>query len=661
MKNKPNSILLFGLLALGSLLIAMLGYDYTHKPFTEENLVGVLTALWQTLVAFIVIAVAGGIGNRFLGLDNHPRLERMGLGLALGMPILSIATLLVSSAVGTGVIPLTLLLVLVGLFFRKSVVSWLRHMAHIRSIIEGRYVTAIVMMAALIFLLHLGIALAPPTMFDALVYHFALPQAYIQTGQFQYIPDNMFWGMPQTTEMFYLLAMRFAGNESAALVSLLVGLTTVLGMAGYLADRFGKIAAWTAIAALLAGETLTIALSSGYVEWSVILFGWAALVALDRWFDTRKRNLLILSGIICGAALGTKYTAGIVLLGCLVGLIFLPSSQTWKQRFSNMLVLGGLAALFSLPWWIKNFAFTGNPFYPFFFPAGAMNEFRLYHYQQVPIFGDWRSIILLPWQATIWGVEAGDGFSASIGAILVGLSPLIWIGWKSRTNAQRSSIKIALSVILVGFAIWAVGSRFSGLLIQSRLFFGIFPAWALLAGAGMDSIWNLRAMNIRFGRVAGALVILMFGFNLFASWTGFIARDPLAYVIRLEDEQKYLSRNMGTYASAIENIRALPAESRVLMLWEARGMGCWPRCDADEVIDHWYVEVRTYQTPERILASWQDKGYTHLLLFQAGADYIREREPRYATEDWHKLETLLSHLPPPTIVGSYKLYTLITP
>ncbi|NCT22411.1 hypothetical protein GW781_14815, partial [bacterium] len=237
-----------------------------------------------------------------------------------------------------------------------------------------------------------------------------------------------------------------------------------------------------------------------------------------------------------------------------------------------MLTVVGFAILFSLPWWVKNAFFTGNPFYPFFFPAGAMNEFRLFNYQHVPVWGNWNSVILLPWQATIWGVEAKEGFSASIGAILVGLSPLAWMGWKSRTNAQQNSIKIAISLVFVGFAVWAVGSRFSGLLIQSRLFFGIFPAWAILAGAGMDSIWNLRAANIRFGRVASALVLLILGFNLFATWTEFIVRAPLAYVIRQEDKQGYLLRNMGTYAIAMETIQSLPANSRVLMLWETRGL-----------------------------------------------------------------------------------------
>ncbi len=658
--KKNNQTLYYGLFALASLLTAMLGYVYTHKPFTAENLIGVLTAFWQTLIALFIIAVAGGIGEYFLKADNRHELERMGISLALGIPILSIATLLIGSTIGTGIFSLTFFLALTGFLCRKSIGKWVRHLARLKTIISGKYGTAIAVIAALIFVMHFVTALAPPTMFDTLVYHFTLPQAYLQTGKIQYVPDNMFWGMPQTTEMLYLLAMRFAGMESATLVSLFIGLTAMLGMAGYITNRFGKIAAWTGIAAILAGETLTAALSSGYIEWTVLLLGWAIFASFNYWLETRNRNDLILCGALCGAAIGTKYTAGIVLLGIMVALIFLPVLQTWKQRISNALLVGIFAVLFSLPWWIKNAVFTGNPFYPFFFPAGAMNEFRLFNYQHVPIWGNWSSVILLPWQATFWGVEAKDGFSASIGAILVGLSPLVWIGWKSRTEAQRNNIKTALLIVFVGFVVWAIGSRVSGLLIQSRLFFGIFPAWALLAGVGMDSIWYLRAANIRFGRVASALTLLMLGFNLFATWTGFIVRDPLAYVIRQEDDQGYLARNLGMYAVTMKTIQSLPADSRVLMLWETRGLACWPKCDADEVIDRWYDDVNTFQTPEKILASWQEKGYTHLLLNQAGVDFVRPREPRLTTEDWEKFETLLTRLGPPTILGSYALYPLQT-
>jgi predicted anti-sigma-YlaC factor YlaD len=100
MKKNFNTTLLYSLLALTSLLVAMLGYVYTHKPFVAENLVGLLTALWQTLVAFTIIALAGGIGEAAFRLQKHPPLVRIGLDLALGIPILSIATLSLGTIIG---------------------------------------------------------------------------------------------------------------------------------------------------------------------------------------------------------------------------------------------------------------------------------------------------------------------------------------------------------------------------------------------------------------------------------------------------------------------------------------------------------------------------------------------------------------------------------
>jgi hypothetical protein len=39
-------------------------------------------------------------------------------------------------------------------------------------------------------------ALAPPTQFDSLVYHLALPQKYILSGKINYVQGNFFFSFP---------------------------------------------------------------------------------------------------------------------------------------------------------------------------------------------------------------------------------------------------------------------------------------------------------------------------------------------------------------------------------------------------------------------------------------------------------------------------------
>lgn len=331
MKKSTNITLFYGLLSLASLLIALLGYTYTHKPFIPGKLVGLLTAVWQTLIALVIIAMAGGIGESILKIESRNALVKIGLDLALGISLLSIATLIIGSTIGVGFLSLSIFLGLIGLLFRRPIAAWVGLFTILKPSKMGKYATAIAVMTVLLILMHFGFALAPPTSFGTLVYHFSLPKAHLQMGQIQYLPDNMFWGMPQNTETLYLLAMRFAGVESATIASLLIGLIAVLGIFGYIMKRFGNIAACTTTAALLAGETLTKSFSSGYLEWTIILFGWATIAALDYWFETRDRKMLVLCGIFCGAAIGTKYAAGIILLGCLAALAFLPSEQKWTR------------------------------------------------------------------------------------------------------------------------------------------------------------------------------------------------------------------------------------------------------------------------------------------------------------------------------------------
>ncbi len=350
------------------------------------------------------------------------------------------------------------------------------------------------MAAGTIFILceSLAVALAPPMEWDTLTYHFALPNAYLQNGHITYLADTMFWGMPQLTEMIYLPAIRIAGIEAAAVTGVLVGAVALLGLLGYVKSKFNNVAAWTAVAAVLAGGSLSWSLATGYVDWMGLLFGWSALAALTHWLEKQDRRMLILAGLFCGGAIGTKYSAGVVLIGAILVLGLMPRHQGWKTFISNIFILGLTAAITSSPWWIKNFLGTGNPFYPFLFPSGAMDQIRLNIYEKAPAWRDWRAVILLPWQATFLGIGGKEGFSADIGPLLVGLSPLAWINWKSRSQAQRTAILTAAIITAAGFVLWAVGSRISGLLIQTRLYFAFFAAWAVLAGAGMDAIWNLK-------------------------------------------------------------------------------------------------------------------------------------------------------------------------
>lgn len=663
MKSSSSSKkgLLLGSLGLLWLVIVLVGYYYTHKPFTPDLVVGLLVASWRIVLVFGLVSLSGGLGHSLLkGKADQPFSQTV-LQAALGLGILSLVTLAIGSTLGFQLWLFALLIIALGVFLRINIRVWWVSWKALKDawLDSGKFGKVIAVSAVFILFTTLLISLAPPIEFDALSYHLAIPHAYLQAGRISYLPDNMFWGMPEGMEMLNTLAMLFGGSEAALLLGWSIGLLTLLGIFSFTRERFGSDAGWVALACLLVGETFSASLAWGYVEWPSMLFATAMLIALDDWLGTSDRKSLILAGVFAGLCLSTKYTAGIMLLAGFAVIFRHSRSLKWKGTLSSLLLFGSSAVILFSPWLIKNFLATGNPLYPLLFPSGAMDQIRLDFYQKNSVPPGWLDGLLLPWQATIWGVEGKMGFSASIGPLFLGLSLLSGIGWKDRTDPEKRSILIVAVITVAGFLIWAIGSQFFGLLDQTRIFFSFFPAWAILAGVGFDAFGRLRAKGIRFGRIASALVLLVVIFTSFETGLRSLDQAAAKFIVGQRSELQYLSDHLSWYGSVMQSIRELPFGSKVLMLWETRSLYCLPKCDPDEVIDRWYHDIRVYGSADKVLAAWREQGYTHLLINLDGAKYIQETEPLFSGQDWAQLSALLSQLPTPVTFGeSYSLYSL---
>ncbi|MBT3388924.1 MAG: hypothetical protein HN413_00780, partial [Chloroflexi bacterium] len=506
------------------------------------------------------------------------------------------------------------------------------------------------------------VALAPPLKFDTLVYHLAFPRAYLDAGRVIYLPESMLWGMPQLAEMLFTWAMLLAGAESAMALGWCFGVLALAGTWGYIAPRFGERSAWVAVAALLAGYSSATSLAWGYVGWLMVLLGLAFLVILADWRSTDDSRALVMAGIFAGLSLGAKYTAGVlVLIG--LGVIAWTARKTPPRRWIlNILLFGGVASLVSAPWWIKNALATGNPVYPFFFQSGAMNAFRLTLQQNQPPWGNWQDLIFLPVRATWTGAEGAPGYSASIGPLLLAFGALAWIGYKARSQDQRNTLGVAALVAVLGLALWAVAARLSGLLIQTRMYWSLFPAFAFLTAAGFDAVGRLRFPQVRTGRIAGVFVALVLWLNVFQVGVSTIKMDALSVVLGILERDDYRLNNLAGYAWAVDSVAELPAEARVLMLWEPRSFACLPQCIPDETLDRWHLDRAAYENSTAIAQSWRAAGYSHVLYFRLGADFTRASDERYQPEDWLVLDQLLAGIPVVEHFGEgYTLYSLELP
>ncbi len=655
-------ILLFALLVLA-------GYFIVHKPVTPESAAALGLAIWRILVSMFVLVLAGGIGNRTgIHVDENP-LSSAVIQAGLGLGILSIYILVTGSTLGVNWITLGIIpLATCGLLYR-SVLQWIRQISG--SLHEMRSTTGIFEKWLAFFMLviitaSLISALAPPFHYDALMYHLVMPQTYIQQGRITHIPWLVMTGMPQCTEMIYTLAMLYGGLPTAAVTGWMIGLVAILGMVGFFFTGFqsGNRIGWVAAACLLAGETFASSLSWAYIDWTGLFFGVCCLISLQAWLNTQKTTSLTLAGIFAGLAFTTKYTGGILFLCGLSAVLYVSARNlrlTGMSLAKKVLFFCAGAVVFPSVWLARDLIITGSPVYPFFFPAAEMDKIRLSVYQGAEPYGEWWEGFLLPIRATLWGLESAEGYSVSIGPLLLILALGNVLRQRALTVAEKNSLRLGVIFFLSLWVMWGIGNRLSGYLIQTRMYFAIFPAFAILAALGWDAIGGTRWQTIRLSRVFGAMIILSLGLSMVNLVLQTIKQDALRVTTGFSSENDYLDLNLGWYAPAARAVKELPTGSKTLFLYEPRGLACIPNCDPDEILDHWKISRLTAKANAVTeLELWKQNGYNYLLINQAGMDFLADgKDPHHPAVEIQALKDLLQQVTLVQTFGeSYQIYQL---
>jgi hypothetical protein len=335
----------------------------------------------------------------------------------------------------------------------------------------------------------------------------------------------------------------------------------------------------------------------------------------------------------------------------------------WKRKanlISSVFEFCLTALVVMSPWLIKDWLTTGNPLYPFFFTSGAMNAQRIAVYQGLPAWGNWQDLFLLPLRMTLIGSDTSGGYGVSMGPLLLGLGALAWLGWSTFDGEKKAVLENAALLALAGVVVWAVGNQFSGYLIQTRMYFALFPAFVVLAAYGYHGVSRIDIKPIRLNFVVNILMVFVLALNVIQVGIDFVQSGSLNEVLGVRTEDQYLADNLGWFQPAMQAIQALPQGSNVLMLYEPRGFYCLPRCDPDEILDQWQHDQALYHSPQAIIQNWQQEGFTHVLYYKAGGDFLRTSDdPHHSAAEIDSLESLLSTLPTPTdFGGTHQLYSI---
>lgn len=456
-----------------------------------------------------------------------------------------------------------------------------------------------------IFLAASGSYLIPPYSWDECVYQTALLKHYVENQSNAVLADNPFSAFPSLPHSAMRLGIElFYGNLylprilSGAI--LVITLTTLLKI---IVKNGAKHGVFIFAAALLSPVTLILA-RANYVEQYTLFFGTAG--ALSIWkLRHHAIKCAFFAALFASAALCVKLTgAGIALALAVFYLFTVP-----KKRFAIQCAAAlATFAVFSLPFFLRPYLATGNPFYPFaaglFTSDNGILEVSRYHH----LLGSYRygldalSGVALGWLFAAFNASIFDGivtnwqFPALLGSCILGTFKLF------HTSSRRFKIAgILLVSAAVLYIFWAFSSQ------QTRF---LLPLLWLLA---VTSGFILKAFP-RKQAVIFAVAVLACGFISFPvnHLKHFVTAWKIQKNIR-QDVKRFLvyaSRDSG-YFEMTDFLKTTPKDSKVLLLLNERRTLYMPRkCRIGEPF---FQELNT-PVPENAGKLWENiKGFDYIV------------------------------------------------
>jgi 4-amino-4-deoxy-L-arabinose transferase-like glycosyltransferase len=650
-------------------LFAVLAAFYVvQKPFTLATARAVARTMLDVMTAVAIAVVGAALGRRiliWLGLGCLSPGDLVWLAPGLGLGALALMSFALGLAGGWHRSVIYGFAALTTLLLARDILALARRIGTWRPRLAvgtwgRRYLAATLLLTLLL-------ALAPPTSWDGLFYHLTGPALYIDRTAIRPLNVNIpHLAFPSLMEMLFSLAMLLRSDVAAKLLHLAYGLL-MMAVVYRLSQRWQgrEVGRWSLL--LLASMPMVAVLAAwAYNDLALAFYQLAALYSLLIWRKDERWGWLVVAGVLSGLALGLKYTAFPLPLTGLIYLLW-RSKDRWRAAAIFALLTGLIAA----PWYLRNWVFTGNPVYPFVFHGQNWDAFRAAWYAHAGTGIGWHPLQILALPATMTlGLRDVNYYDGRMGPLFLALTPaVIWLlvrTWRGRVRLRAPNRKRQVFILLGGFAAvyaitWTLGVIQSRSLFQARLF---LPGFAALVPLLSQSLVELAAMD-RPGFSLSAFVRLAVGavlaLALVDQGLAVLRVDPLGYLVGYESRPDYLTRVLGDYYRAMEELEGIvPEDGRVLFLWEPRSYYSPRNAQPDAILDNWAHLRHRYHTDAQIIAHLREDGYTHVLLNRRGLDFvIEENESPLPMEDVERLQDFIEkQLDLVDTIGVYRLYRL---
>ncbi len=269
--------------------------------------------------------------------------------------------------------------------------------------------------------------------------------------------------------------------------------------------------------------------------------------------------------------------------------------------------------IIALPWYLKNYIWTGNPVFPLYFPQNIIDPNQLSIWMDyVNSFGTgkaWYDYLLLPVNLFLQHEKFGTFMASMEMASPLFLFVLVYPWARQRIQeTYRKTLDILSLLTVAQFVAWAIGSQ------QTRFLLPTFSGLSILASAVMMSLSNRLVYksvgrSITIGLTGGMVVVTCFFMGIYIGLV-----KPERPILGVESKNQFLTRMLRDYP-AIEYINnELPESAKVMFLWDGRGYYCDGKCLADVDQSRWTGLTQENMNNYNISSYLNTMGVTHFVV-----------------------------------------------
>lgn len=503
----------------------------------------------------------------------------------------------------------------------------------------------------------------PPVSRDALTHHLAVPKLYLMNGEIFEIPSILFSYYPMNLDLLYMIPLYFGNDIVPKFIHFTFALLTALLIYMYLKKKLDTQFALIGGLFFLSLPIIVKLSINVYVDLGLIFFSTASIISLLKWNERHfQLRYLVLSGIFCGLALGTKYNGLLIffILSIFIPIIYVSQSkkhllnkssirinQSLKYQFGAI----GYAAIFGIvsmlvfsPWMIRNLHWKGNPVYPLynswfnFKPSKSVSilenevlknsnsEAIISATQSSKRWGPialrriiyketWLEIALIPIRIFFHGQDDNPKyFDGRLSPFLFLLPFFAFFRLKNDSQILRFEKKFFLlfAILFILYAFFQIDMRI-------RYVAPVIPPLVILSILGLNQIcqsltirWKkLPQWTVSVGLVSITVVIIAFNAGYLSDQ--FNRVKPFSYISGRVDRNAYITKYRPEYSALLYSNQNLPGTAKLLGIF----LGNRRYYSDRELVfgnNQFRKIVKEAESHGDILFALKGRGYTHIFV-----------------------------------------------